>query len=107
MPPVFVRKLRNVEEVAMRRFALVLMFGAAAGSTAVLVQAQSNMPLWAYGYNAPPPPPGTPPPAAPAAAASQTARPPEVARTLPGASGSFTRSQIFNIYGPVDWFPDA
>jgi cytochrome c553 len=27
--------------------------------------------------------------------------------TLPGAEGSYTRAEIGNIYGPVDWFPDS
>lgn len=60
-----------------------------------------GMPLWAYGYNAPPPPAG-----APAAAPARPATP-EVARTLPGSTGSFTRSQIYSRYSPADWFPNA
>ena len=62
-----------------------------------------GMPLWAYGYNAAPPPAGAP------ATAAAPARPatPEVARTLPGSTGSFTRSQIYSRYSPADWFPNA
>jgi len=86
----------------MRRLILVLMLGLVAVTAGVLAAAD-GMPLWAYGYAAPPPPPGTPaapPPAAPA-------RPPDVARTVAGSSGSFTRAQIYNRFGPADWFPSS
>lgn len=86
----------------MHRFALVLMLGLVAVTAGVLTAAD-GMPLWAYGYAAPPPPPGTPAPA-PAAA---PARPADVSRTLPGSSGTFTRAQIYNRFGPADWFPSA
>src|SRR5262245_66429887 len=89
----------------MRCFVLVLMLAVAAAATAVSISAQ-DMPLWAYGYSAPPPPPGAPPVARPAAV-PERAPAPEVARTLPGAAGSFTRSQIFNRFGPADWYPDS
>lgn len=62
-----------------------------------------GMPLWAYGYRTPPPPPGvTAPTAAPASPAA-----PETAKTLPGSTRSFTRSQIYSPFNPADWFPDA
>lgn len=85
----------------MHRFVLVLMLGlvVAAG----VLAAADGMPLWAYGYAAPPPPAGTPVPAAPPARPAA----PEVARTIPGSTGSFTRSQIYNRFGPADWFPNA
>lgn len=86
----------------MRRVALVLMLTLVAGLAAVL-RAADGMPLWAYGYAAPPPPPGAPAPA-PAAAPP---RPADVARTLPGSSGSFTRAQIYSRFSPADWFPSA
>ena len=86
----------------MRRLILVLMLGLVAVTAGVLVAAD-GMPLWAYGYAAPPPPPGTPatPPPAP------PARPPDVARTVAGSNGSFTRAQIYNRFGPADWFPNS
>ena len=86
----------------MNRFAPVLMLGVVAMVGGALA-AGEGMPLWAYGYNAPPAPAGPPAPAA------APARPPapEVSRTLAGSSKSFTRSQIYNRYGPADWFPDA
>ncbi len=80
----------------MRRLVLVLMLGFFAVIASVVAAAQS-MPLWAYGYKAPLPPAGAP--ARPAA--------PEVAKTLPGSTGSFTRSQIYSRYSPADWFPNA
>ena len=86
----------------MHRFVPVLMLGLVAVMTGVLAAAD-GMPLWAYGYATPPPPAGTPA-TAPAAA---PARPPDVARTLPGSTGSFTRAQIYNRFGPADWFPGA
>src|SRR5215831_18910721 len=88
--------------MAMRRLILVLMLGLVAVTAGVLVAAD-GMPLWAYGYAAPPPPPGTPatPPPAP------PARPPDVARTVAGSNGSFTRAQIYNRFGPADWFPNS
>jgi cytochrome c553 len=89
--------------MAMHRFVLVLMLGLVA-VMAVVLAAADGMPLWAYGYAAPPPPPGTPAPV-PAAAPARPA--PEVARTIPGSNGSFTRSQIYSRYGPADWFPSA
>src|SRR5262245_29722930 len=85
----------------MHRFILVLMLAAAAVSGGVLI-AQEGMPLWAYGYNAPPPPAG-----APAAAAPARPPAPDVERTAAGSSLSFKRSQIYNFYGPADWFPNA
>jgi cytochrome c553 len=84
----------------MPRLVLGLMLGLVA-AMAVVLTAADGMPLWAYGYAAPPPPAGTPAPA-PAAA-----RPADVARTLEGSSGSFTRAQIYNRFGPADWFPNA
>ena len=86
----------------MHRFILVLMLGLVAVATGVL-GAADGMPLWAYGYNAPPPQVGTP---APATAPARPAAP-EVARTLAGSTGSFMRSQIYNRFGPADWFPNA
>jgi cytochrome c553 len=90
--------------MAMHRFVVVLMLGLV-GVTAGVLAAAGGMPLWAYGYAAPPPPAGTPAPA-PAATPARPAAP-EVARTIPGSTGSFTRSQIYNRYGPADWFPSA
>ena len=69
------------------------------------VAAADGIPLWAYGYTAPPPPPGVPAPSAAPPAPQPT--PSEVAKTLSGSTGSFTRSQINNPYGPADWFPSA
>lgn len=86
----------------MGRVALVFMLALGAGAAAML-QAADSMPLWAYGYAAPPPPPGAPAPA-PAAA---PARPADSPRTLAGSSGSFTRAQIYNRFGPADWFPSS
>jgi len=86
----------------MRRVVVLLMLVLVAGM-AGLLSAADGMPLWAFGYAAPPPPAGTPAPA-PAAA---PARPPDAARTIPGSSGSFTRAQIYNRFGPADWFPNA
>lgn len=86
----------------MHRFVLVLMLGLVVVAAGVLAAAD-GMPLWAYGYAAPPPPAGTPVPAAPPARPAA----PEVARTIPGSTGSFTRSQIYNRFGPADWFPNA
>ena len=88
----------------MFRFVLVLTLGLVSVVAGVLAAAD-GMPLWAYGYAAPPPPAGTPAPA-PAAAPARTAAA-EVARMIPGSTGSFTRSQIYNRYGPADWFPSA
>jgi cytochrome c553 len=61
-----------------------------------------GMPLWAFGYKSLPPPAG-------AAAAPAPAQPtaPEVARTLPGSTRSFTRSQIYSRFSPADWLPNA
>ena len=86
----------------MHRFALVLMLSLVPVAAGVMAAAD-GMPLWAYGYNAPPPPAGAPP------SAAAPARPaaPDVARTLQGSTGSFTRSQIYNRFGPADWFPNA
>jgi len=86
----------------MRRFFMVLMLGLVA-VMAGAPAADDGMPLWAYGYKAPPPPAGAPAPTA--APAPPTA--PEVARTLPGSTGSFTRSQIYSRYSPAEWFPNA
>ncbi len=86
----------------MRRLVLVLILGLVAVSAGVPA-ADHSMPLWAFGYKAPPPPAGAP---APAPAPAQPAAP-EVARTLPGSTGSFTRSQIYSRFSPADWFPNA
>ena len=86
----------------MHRFFLALMFGVVFVMAGVLAAASSR-PLWAYGYNAPPPPAGTPAPtAAPAAPAA-----PEVARSIPGSTKSFKRSEIYARYQLADWLPDA
>src|SRR5262245_16551865 len=87
----------------MRRSVLVTMLGLAAVGAAVL-RAAGDMPLWAYGYTAPPPLRGTP--AAPAPAAPSPPAP-AAPRTAEGSTRSFTRAQIYNLYGPADWFPDA
>jgi cytochrome c553 len=86
----------------MHRTLLALTLGLVAVTAGALASAD-NMPLWAFGYAAPPPPLGTPAPAA--AAARPTAA--DVARTVPGSTGSFTRAQIYNRFGPADWFPNA
>jgi len=86
----------------MRRVVLVVTLGVVALVGGVLA-AEDGMPLWAYGYNAPPAPAGAP---APAAAPARPA-PPETPRTLAGSANSFTRSQIYNRWGPADWFPGA
>jgi cytochrome c553 len=88
--------------MAMRRVVLVLTLGVVAIVGRVLA-AQDGMPLWAFGYNAPPSPAGAP---APAAARPRPAAP-EEARTLAGSPNSFKRSQVYNPWGPADWFPDA
>src|SRR5882672_1950316 len=90
--------------MAMYRFVLVLMLGLV-GVVAGVLAAADGMPLWAYGYSAPPPSAGTPAPAPAAAPARPAAA--EVARTIQGSAGSFTRSQIYSRYGPADWFPSG
>lgn len=87
----------------MRRVALVLMLALGTGA-ACMLKAADSMPLWAYGYAAPPPPPGGP---APAPAPAAPARPADSPRTLTGSSGFFTRAQIYNRFGPADWFPGS
>jgi cytochrome c553 len=90
--------------MTMHRFVLVLMLGLVAVMSGVLAAA-NGMPLWAYGYAVPPPPAGTSAPE-PAAAPARPA-PADVARTIPGSAGSFTRSQIYSRFAPADWFPGA
>src|SRR5580692_7740219 len=74
---------------------IALAFSAAA------MMAADGPPPWAYGYATAMPAPGTPPPA-PAAA---PAAPDTSLKSLPGATGQFTRQQIANRNGPADWFP--
>jgi cytochrome c553 len=74
---------------------IALAFSAAA------MMAADAPPPWAYGYATAMPAPGTPPPA-PAAA---PAAPDTSLKSLPGATGQFTRQQIANRNGPADWFP--
>jgi cytochrome c553 len=62
-----------------------LLFGAVAGF-AVAARAADEPPPWAYGFEAP--------------------RDNTTLYTLPGSKFSFTQSQIFNRYGPADWFPE-
>jgi cytochrome c553 len=62
-----------------------LLFGAVAGF-AVAARAADEPPPWAYGFEAP---------------LDNT-----TLYTLPGSKFSFTQSQIFNRYGPADWFPE-
>jgi cytochrome c553 len=85
----------------MRRLVPVLMLGFVC-ITAAALSAAADMPLWAYGYLVPQPPPGAPAPAA-------KPRPPipsDKPVTLPGGSGTYTRAQMMNPYGPVHWFPN-
>src|SRR5579862_9408787 len=91
--------------MAMHRHVFALMLGVVATAGGVLA-AGDTMPLWPYGYNAPPAPPAPAGAPAPAAAPRPPAAP-EVARTLAGSTKSFVRSQIYNFYGPADWFPEA
>jgi cytochrome c553 len=72
--------------------------------SALVIAASDVPPPWAYGF-------ATPPSAAPAAPASSPAAPaaapaPDLTpRQVPGASGSFTLTQIRDGFGPADWFP--
>src|SRR5262245_60357041 len=86
----------------MRRFVPLMMLGLACAVAASVTAQGSGLPLWAYGWSAPPAPPGTPatPPAAPA---PQDPNP----KSLPGSTaGPFTRAQVYNRFGPADWFPN-
>jgi cytochrome c553 len=71
-------------------------------ATLVLVSGFATMafaadpPGWAYGF----PPAGTP------AAAPATPAPPDTSvKHLPGSTGTFTRAQISDRFGPADWYP--
>jgi cytochrome c553 len=57
------------------------------------VRALDEPPAWAYAI-APPPAPGTTPPA-----------PDTSPKQIPGSTGSFTRQQVNDRFGPADWFP--
>ncbi|HEY4339840.1 MAG TPA: c-type cytochrome [Steroidobacteraceae bacterium] len=78
-------------------FAVAGLGIAAAGA---LAAANSQEPLWAYGFV-------TPPTAAPAKVPTR-ASPPDNKTLLhvEGSKLSFTRAQITNYYGPADWFPE-
>jgi hypothetical protein len=65
--------------------AAALAFGAVAGFTGA-ERAADEPPPWAYGFDA---------------SLDNT-----TLYTLPGSKFSFTQSQIFNRYGPADWFPE-
>jgi cytochrome c553 len=88
----------------MRRVIPWLMAGLMCALATVLTAADA-MPLWAYGYSAPPAPPGGPAPAAGGTGRGGSPAP-DVPKTLTGAPMSFTRAQLFNLYGPADWFPN-
>jgi cytochrome c553 len=91
----------------MRRLLGVLIVASAWPFAGTALQAVAEFPSWAYGVLTPPPAGAvatTPAPAsgAPPAAA---ARPDETLHNLPGSTLRFTRAQIANRFGPVDWFP--
>ena len=65
--------------------ATAVFFGVVAGF-ADTVRAADEPPPWAYGFDGP---------------LDQS-----TLYTLPGSKFSFTQSQIFNRYGPADWFPE-
>lgn len=62
----------------------------------------ADLPGWAYGYAVSGPPQA---PAPPAAAAANPPAPDMSMKSVPGATGQFTRTQIADRYGPADWFP--
>jgi len=72
---------------------MVLAFGAGTNALAV------DPPGWAYGF----PPAGTPAP--PAAAPATPPAPDPSVKHLSGSTGSFTRAQISDRFGPADWYP--
>src|SRR5262245_30433850 len=77
----------------MRMRALILCAIVAASS--YWAGAAAQLPDWAYAIPAPPPAGATPP--APPADTSP--------KQLPGSTLTFTRQQISDGFGPVDWFP--
>ena len=62
----------------------------------------ADLPGWAYGYAVSGPPQA---PAPPAAVAANPPAPDMSMKSVPGATGQFTRTQIADRYGPADWFP--
>jgi cytochrome c553 len=74
----------------------------ALASTASVMVAADVPPPWAYGYTTPPAA-GTP--QAPPAPAAAPLPPDTSMKSLPGATGQYTRQQIANRFGPADWFP--
>src|SRR5262245_35849847 len=71
-------------------FAILIIALAVIGTAGV---ANAGQPAWAYGISPPAPAPATPPP------------PDTAPRHLEGAPGQYTRAQIGDQYGPVDWYP--
>ena len=61
--------------------------------------AADGPPGWAYGF----PPPGAPAPTAAGAPAAPDASP----KRLAGSNLEFTRAQIYDSFGPADWFPGS
>jgi cytochrome c553 len=81
----------------MRRF-LVLALPLTLFLLARPLKAQSGLPYWAYGFNSPTdalPPSGS------------RSLPPEdgIPKHLPGSDRGFTVSQIWDYFGPADWYP--
>src|SRR5262245_16011686 len=79
----------------MRQLIAISAFGALLCAASTFPRAAASIPDWAYAI--PQPPPGGA--AAPAPPADTSPK------QLPGSTLTFTRQQISDGFGPVDWFP--
>ncbi len=79
---------------------LIFAFAALAMVAATAQAADTDEPLWAYGFTTPQSAPAAPA-QAPAPRADNT-----TLLHVEGSKLSFTRAQVTDFYGPADWFPE-